>query len=408
MALVATAFPISSANYTGTLAVSYDGYSIWAVTGSNPNYIVRLRASDGAYLKLDGTVGTLADATWDPGTQNAMWTMADPDGVHIWIQFNYNGGIGNTIRRLIRYVITTGVADFTYAAFEGAGISQETFNSVVTFDGTYFWVLALLGSTPGQPTALYRWPINVADTGGVARYAAFSSTTDQIAYDGTNLWFNGNAGLMKRSPSNPMVDLPLAHAVPRGNGSIATNGPILWSFQDSPSGGILRLRTSDGAYLKEDLTVTSVVSEATMPLLYGVGANGSILWDATTNSLWRTDPGTASVIEKYPYPATNTGREQAFNPIYYPVNSYQPMCSANGPIWVAARQSNIYSGAVLRISYEDVAQLAQFTTLEPPTIIGINLIAQFANLWANGSPCPPTLEFVNQYPNHPPLSLFGI
>jgi hypothetical protein len=54
--------------------------------------------------------------------------------------------------------------------------------------------------------------------------------------------------------------------------------------------------------------------------------------------------------------------------------------------------------------------LASDAILEPvmPVYTGSELVSQMSYLIGSGTPCPPTLDYVNNYKNQPPLSVFGI
>ena len=377
MALVTALYRTSNTANVNGISISYDGFSLWIVRTDYT--IIRLRESDGAYLKLDGTVGTLNEAIWTPATTGAMWAMADPDGIHIWVQHEFTG-----IARLIRYVIATGIADFTYAAVESGGILVEQFTSPPAYDGTYFWVLACQISAPGQPTNLYRWPIDVTHTVEVAKYSAFGSYTYAILWDGVNLWASDSSGtIMKRSPSDPVTPLTLAHTITTNFTStpFATDGTIIWIIQTSPTPGILRVRVSDGAYLKPDLSVTSVLSEALAPFTGSNGTDNAIIWDPVTQAVWNIDKTVLNFVDKYPYPGINVGQ------IVY-LSAYQTgvdgITASNGPIWVNLYYTVDHTGFVAAITSGDVSILAQLSELISP-ITDVTMLAQNVEFVSQGN-----------------------
>jgi hypothetical protein len=386
-------------SYPGTTC--FDGTYIWSVIRTANGSLVKIRASDGAYIGPGGVPGTLADATYDLGVAYLTCVIPDPNGTHIWASFRQY--LPNT-SRFCRIRISDVTIDFTYTCPNIYLIGN------IQFDGTYFWIAGYHLPSPASPnpwyTDLWRFPVNTADAANAHLYGApFGTTANPIytlAYDGANLWgINDNTpGIVRRwNIATAAVTFTSADLGGGSNlTSVASSGPIVWVGTGNLS-DIVRIRSSDGALLKPDLTTTLIRAEATQRLPLGYGSVGTLFWDSVGQYLWATN----SQVQRLSYPGIVDAQ-------------FESLDSGTALIMPSQRASDWTLAGMASNSVQNVAQLyiggeprlSGGVTLEPPPIDGSDIIAHAADLWGNESPCPPTLEYVNQYKNQPPLSLFGI
>jgi hypothetical protein len=425
MALGITSFHIGqgSSQYGNSISrIHVDTFNnVWVLyIVNNFCYIIRLRASDGAYLKHDGTVGTLADATYNFGTIGINSILADPDGLHFWIACDYHAGSPSPTAYLYRVLISTGAIDHTYSGINTTGITAEHFDVGMVTDGTNMYVPANQPSVSGSPCSYYIFPFDTSQP-HTRIDQAFSKFLNSIAYDGTDIWVHSPnlGGILKRT----INAAPLFTVAGTTNyyAGIAPSPDITWMAQSgnvSSPGKILRVRTSDGAYLKADLTTTTIISEATID----VGGNNSgltnILYDAVSNTLWSLD-WYAGAATQYPYPGVIAGSQYAQPAPGIGQYVRSPFVTGAGSVWAAGFNQLTYVSTLLKIDY--VAIIAQYATLIEPfratrrfahlALLPADAntsIAHEASLMSLEASCPPTIEYVNAYSNQPPLKTFVI
>jgi hypothetical protein len=240
-----------SAGVANSYQGCYDGYSMWIPTfyGASKT-LIRLRASDGAYLKSDLTVGaTLADATIN--TAQGLISICT-DGTHFWA-----GNVGVQVGGVI-----------------GGGYWSGGTKAV--FAGGYAFI-------PSADARIHR----VSSAGAYAQLAIPNST--RIAFDGTNIWVATNgSGLIKAALDGTI----LATYIGAGAiiGEVECAGTDVWVYYSTK---LTRIRGSDGAWLDANGNVSA--TEVT----YSIGDTGSVqamCWDG--EDMWLTAGSSASTANR--------------------------------------------------------------------------------------------------------------
>ena len=240
---------------------AYDGYSIWIpVFYAATKSLVRLRASDGAYLSTAGAVvATLAEATITlPEICGGICT----DGTYLYIQSSATASI---FRRLCSDGSQVGGAIATTSWVNPGG---------AVFAAGYAWF-------PGAAPYIYR----VSPAGGVTAFNIGANVDSKaIKFDGTDLWVATDHGLKQVSLSGTVLASYFSAA------TVVTicepAGANIWAFHDAQ---LTRLRRSDGAWIDAAGGISAI--EVAYALSDAVAAQG-LYWDG--EDLWASSVSSAS------------------------------------------------------------------------------------------------------------------
>ena len=386
-------YPIAYGTNGSSALQVYDGTNIWSLAyGDNFGYwllLVKQRAADGAYIDFLGGETTLAGArytlvanTGGTGTISALAT--DGLGQYLWCGYLNNNPSQSTSPPIYKVRISDGVVVATIPT------PSNVLSNMMPFDGTYFWYIgAKAFPLFGQELVRFN-PSN--DTFTTYPYTGSFDGTAPLMYAGGALWStNYNSGWKLRKFSLTGTTIFEIQVDGEGYG-ICNDGTTLY-YASQTTSAIVRQRLSDGAYIGSDGSVVGSLALASYTDVNsprGIAINNSGVWvsDTYNERIQLLQYGGPAVV------ATTIGV----------VGRPLPM-TATGSItaWSSAQQW--FGTPSSSIQLTPIDRLAQDALLSAVTN---EVIAQMANLWANGTACPPTIEFVNQYPNHPPLSLFSV
>jgi hypothetical protein len=264
MALFTPTYINTSISQTQVQGICFDGTYIWAANylTANGNSVVKIRASDGAYIQSNGQPGTLAQATTAVASQ--PWAMCS-DGTYIWVACMNSQGFSK-----VR------IADGVNVGFVGLGTWADGGNLIS--DGTSLWY--------PEGTKLYK--INPA-TDAITTYTpGLSQNIQCVAFDGTDIWATAPYGpyVYKISRTGSLLATYTVASSPYG---ICFDGTYIWVVSNIASGVIVKLRASDGAYIKFDGTV-GTLSQASYPTGSANSSPKMALYDGT--HIWVTCTGT--------------------------------------------------------------------------------------------------------------------
>jgi hypothetical protein len=196
---------------SGPFAVAFDGVNVWAAVQSNdtvdPDIIVRLRGSDGAYLD-QFAVGL------------HPFGLAF-DGRRMWAAASFHNELCSVDE-------VTG----------GGGCLGGGTSGGMAFDGTDMWV--------ARPLIHKVVRLNVETFLEVASYPV-GFMPQQLAFDGANMWVTSRAGLSKVRASDGVV-LGTYGSIELGTDAtkVVYDGSSLWVTKPTTA-EVVRIRASDGA-----------------------------------------------------------------------------------------------------------------------------------------------------------------
>ena len=245
----------------GAFAIYFDGEFIWVTNpnGQNGNLgpyqssIVKIRASDQAYIGADGLPTDLTGATYPVGTGNGWITTGiSGDGTYIWT-------INNQVHQVTKHNRSDGVQVAAYAL--GANVYPRGYS--FEFDGTYFWTCVSAGSNN---------LMRVRASDGALTFFTTALTPLALVYDSVNTciwtyseiaWNNAHGYICKIGLDGSLLaqyDLG-STTINTGHPGITTDGEYVW-FVLGGFGelGIAKLRCSDGAFINTDGTVGTLTS----------------------------------------------------------------------------------------------------------------------------------------------------
>jgi hypothetical protein len=232
---------------------AYDGYSVWIpVFYATTRSLVRMRASDGAYLNTAGAVvATLAEATISVSENLASICT---DGTYLYLGSSSTMSI---FRRLCSDGSQVGGA-ITTPIWVTPGQS--------VFAGGYAW---FAGSAP--------YIFRVSPGGGLTSFnigANVNSTV--IKFDGTDLWIATDHGLKQVSLGGTVLATYLGATTVIN--SIECAGSNIWVYY---SAKFTRIRKSDGAWIDANGNVSATEVQYGISTLPSVGAiyfDGADVW----------------------------------------------------------------------------------------------------------------------------------
>jgi hypothetical protein len=326
-----------------------DGVYIWVTNPATLGTVVKLRAADGAYIKPDGTAGTLEEASIAVGDQPVAIAI-DGTNTYVWVINKWSHDVNKIL-----------ASDGTIVATYPTGNSVYASGPSLEYDGTYFWAV---GSISSGVTGLIR--IEEA-TGVVTTFTAgITGNATDITYDGTNgcLWvtdydqyspYDQNY-LRKISLDGSLLASYSANIYqsPRPV-SVTTNGEYVWVANQSATPayqGILKYRCSDGAYADAYGGTSAVITDGFYALYvetFPIACVGNRLCGATwSGHIWTWEILPAGVMGVYEYYTLPDGQQPT------------AIMGVGTDIWQALYGANRVGK--LSVFYDDFSTLAQTVT----------------------------------------------
>ena len=393
----------------GAFGIYFDGTYVW-VTNPNPHgnnfdvpgSVVKIRASDQAYIAPDGSVTDLNGATYQVGTGNGWSPVGvSGDGTNIWV-------LNSGVHQIVKLRASDGVQVGAYGL--GAGVYPH--GPSFEFDGTYFW--ACVSSTSGNL-------LRVSAANGTFTLFNTVRTPLTLTYDSVNscLWVYcwnfvsspGDLGFIRQIG----LDGSLLNEYPLGQGTysttnpgIITDGEYVW-FVVGQQGdaGIAKIRCSDGAFINPDGSVGTLVSATFSPdpqtyphysgliRAYDPLNDQNLLYIASYTNITAMQVLPGGINGLYnTYQLTTGGPNTGQNPFWFAWDGINA--------WVTD-----YAGSFVGfIDPYNAEFLAGDCTLSVPGFDGSEVYAQNAYLISTQATCPPIISYINNNKNQPPLSTF--
>jgi hypothetical protein len=195
---------------------------------------------------------------------------------------------------------------------------------------------------------------------------------------------------------------------------IATDGVYIWLVTGASGTGIAKIRCSDGVFVNPDgsdgtleSATFDVVNRTTFPNPYYMGILRAPDPTNAQDLLWVTSYTQVSAMQVLPgginglvtnYTASAGGANTGYNLFaiaYDGVNAWATDYEGSFVSWVDPYNAELLAGE---------ATLAE----NIPVYTGDEKAAQMSFLISSAPTCPPTLDYVNDSKNQPPLSIFGI
>jgi hypothetical protein len=241
--------------------------------------------------------------------------------------------------------------------YTGVGSSSNA----IAFDGTNMWVANEIVSFTGTPGSVTK----ITPSGVITTYKGTGSTPAAIAFDGTNMWtanLNGNS-VTKISPTGAMTTYPGTGAAPD---SIAFDGTNMWT--SNLKGKSVTRITPVGV-----MTTYILPDKATA----NFGGPADIAFDG--KNMWVTDDDDNGIASKIPQGSVTEISPSGVMTTYVGTDPWPTAIAFDGTnMWTANRAQNaqLKSNSVTKISPTGV-----MTTYSGIPVIPMSMAFDGTNMW---------------------------